>query len=73
VRAALGGGELSGLESAVVRRLEEYVVWAGKYTVPMKAELLFNDETMSALRQAPADQRRIIRGLFGRLAKRAAG
>lgn len=70
VRAALGDELLSEADEAMLRRLEEHVVWVGKYTVPMKADVLYDHATIGVLRNAPAEPRGIVRGLVGRLTER---
>lgn len=42
--------ELSDKELRLLRKLEEYVVWAGKYSVPSKAECLYDREVKTNLR-----------------------
>jgi hypothetical protein len=60
-------GSLSQTERDVLFKLEEHVVWAGKYTVPMKAEILYDQQQMNVLRNAPMNERELIRGLVARL------
>ena len=65
-------GSLSEKERLVLVKLEEHVVWAGKYTVPMQADVLYNQESMQVLRTAPMNERELIRSLVTRLQDHAA-
>ena len=60
-------GSLSQTQREVLLKLEEYVVWAGKYTVPMNAEMLYGQARMSVLRSAPMNERELILDLVARL------
>ena len=71
VPAALRGELLSDDDSHTLHRLEEYVVWLGKYTVPMSCHVLYDQATKSARRTALFNERGIVRGLVERLTDRA--
>lgn len=60
-------GSLSETERHVLFKLEEHVVWAGKYTVPMTANILYDQKSMQRLRTAPMDEREIVRSLITRI------
>jgi hypothetical protein len=60
-------GSLSQSQREVLLKLEEYVVWAGKYTVPMNAEMLYDHARMNVLRSAPMNERELILDLVARL------
>jgi hypothetical protein len=62
---------LSTENLTLLDKLQEYVVWAGRYTVPMSAEVLFNEERMDRLRVAPLGERERIAALVGVLLKQA--
>jgi len=64
-------GELSKEERHILCNLEEHVVWAGKYTVPMQADVLYDQDALQRLRSSPMNEREIIRGLVSRLQVRA--
>lgn len=48
VRSVLS--ELSESEEQLLMKLEEHVVWAGKYTVPIRADVLYNQSLMNVAR-----------------------
>jgi hypothetical protein len=58
---------LSHDEQTLLDKLQEYVVWAGRYTIPMNAEVLFDEERMDTLRVAPQDEQDRIGQLVTRL------
>ena len=60
-------GSLSDSERRVLRKLEEFVVWAGKYNVPMRAEVFYDEDSMNTLRNTPMNERELIRSLVSRL------
>ena len=62
-------GSLSKSERDILFKLEEHVAWAGKYSVPMKAEILYDQAQMSVLRTIPMNEREIIRDLVTRLGR----
>jgi hypothetical protein len=64
-------GSLSEVERRVLFKLEEFVVWAGKYNVPMRADVLYNQDSMNAMRTAPMNERELIRSLVMRLQQHA--
>jgi hypothetical protein len=64
-------GELSEEERHILFNLEEHVVWAGKYTVPMQAHVLYDHDALQLLRSSPMNEREIIRGLVSRLQRHA--
>jgi len=66
-----GGHGLRGLAEAVLpdipqedltllEKLQEYVIWAGRYTVPMNAQALFDGDRMNSLRLVPLGERERI-------------
>ena len=64
-------GHISDVERRVLFELEEFVVWAGKYTVPMDAKILYNQDSMQVLRSAPMNERALISSLVKRIQDRA--
>lgn len=62
--------DLSEDELQLLSKLEEYVIWAGKYTVPMNADVLCNESVMSVLRISPTHERDLIRSLVTRLSQK---
>ena len=44
----------------LLQKLQEYVIWAGRYTVPMNAEALFDSDRMNSLRFSPLGERERI-------------
>jgi hypothetical protein len=60
-------GPLSNEERNVLFKLEEHVVWAGKYTVPMRADILYDQESLQVLRTAPMNERALISSIVRRL------
>ena len=58
---------LSRDEQTLLDKLQEYVVWAGRYTIPMNAEVLFDEERMDTLRVAPHGEQDRIGQLVNRL------
>jgi hypothetical protein len=60
-------GSLSETERSILFKLEEFVVWAGKYTVPMDGAVLYDAESMQKLRTAPMNERAIVLSLVTRL------
>lgn len=67
---ALVGSVLSGLtneDQDLLLKLEEHVIWAGRYTVPMKAVVLYDNAVMNVLRLSPADERARLKTLIDRL------
>ena len=58
---------LSHDEQVLLDKLQEYVVWAGRYTIPMNAEVLFDEERMGTLRVAPFGEQDRIGQLVTRL------
>lgn len=65
VRSVLG--ELSESEYHLLVKLEEHVIWAGKYTVPMFADDLYNEAKMNVLRTSPMDEFGLLKSVVGRL------
>ncbi|HEX8652284.1 MAG TPA: hypothetical protein VF708_15690 [Pyrinomonadaceae bacterium] len=58
---------ISGSEDELLRRLEEYLVWAGRYPMPLRSEVFFNSQSPENLRSfSMADFERIEK-LFSRL------
>lgn len=67
---ALVGSVLTDLDKEnqnLLLKLEEHIIWAGRYTIPMKAAVLYDDAAMNVLRFSPADERDRIKSLVARL------
>jgi hypothetical protein len=62
-------GELSDYERRFLTKLEEFV-WAGRYTVPTKADVLYDKKKMSIMRTSVSNERVMLRGLIERLCKK---
>jgi hypothetical protein len=60
-------GSLSADELNVLTKLEEYVAWAGKYSVPMRADVFYDHGRLQVLRTAPMNEREIITSVVARL------
>lgn len=60
-------GSLTDAERRFISKLEEYI-WAGRYTVPMKADVLFDHARMNNLRTSTVDEPDMLRSLMDRLA-----
>jgi hypothetical protein len=54
-------------EYRVLAKLEEHVVWLGKYTTPLKAAPLYDGALMDVLRLSTPDEVERIESLFARL------
>jgi hypothetical protein len=63
-------GTLTKTEQRVLTKLEEYV-WAGRYTVPTKADVLYDAERMHNLRTSTPDDVMIVESLIERAVKAA--
>jgi hypothetical protein len=63
-------GTLTEAERTLLTKLEEYV-WAGRYTVPTKAEILYDAERMHNLRMSTLDEVVIVESLIERAIKDA--
>lgn len=59
--------DLSKEDTDLLSKLEEHVVWAGRYTVPMKAAVLYDNTVMDVLRSSSTSERPRIRTLIARL------
>lgn len=59
--------DLTKEDQDILLKLEEHVIWAGRYTVPMKATVLYDHAVMNALRLSPADERARLKTLITRL------
>jgi hypothetical protein len=71
VNAALAVfGTLTEPEQRVLTKLEEYV-WAGRYTVPTKADVLYDADRMHNLRTSSPDEAMIVESLTERAVKQA--
>lgn len=57
----------------VLLKLEEHFIWAGRYTVPMNAAVLYDDTVMNVLRLSPDDGRARLNTLVDRLLDAAQG
>lgn len=64
-------GTLTTKEHRFVMKLEEFV-WAGRYTVPMKADVLYDDERMNIVRLATQDELDILQSLVDRMVSKIA-
>jgi len=62
---------LSEIERRLLTKLEEHVVWAGKYTVPMKADVLYDDAALNTMRSSPLNEWKILQSLIARLHAKA--
>jgi hypothetical protein len=60
---------LSNAEFNLLRRLEEYLVWAGQYTMPLKSEVFHSSQTPENLRSFSWADFKLIDKLFDRLAE----
>ena len=58
---------LSDKELRLLRKLEESVFWAGKYSVPSKAETLFDREIKTSLRLTYYGESDVLQGLYDTL------
>jgi hypothetical protein len=60
---------ISNEEFELLRRLEEYLVWAGKYPMPLKSEVFLNSQTPENLRSFSWADFELINKYFDRLAE----
>lgn len=62
-------GKLSKREYQLLLRLklEEHLVWAGKYTVPLKAAVLYNEAIMNVMRTSSMDEWGLLKSVLDRL------
>jgi hypothetical protein len=58
-------GSLTDGERRLLTKLEEYV-WAGRYTVPTKGDVLYDHDRMNNLRTSTADEVSILQSLVER-------
>jgi hypothetical protein len=61
--------KLSSKEQRLLRKLEENVFWAGKYSVPSKAETLYDREIKTSLRLAFYGEQEVLQGLYDTLVR----
>jgi len=61
-------GSLTDEERRYVMKLEEFV-WAGRYTVPTKADVLYDEEKMNNVRLSTPEEMNILKSLVERLIK----
>ena len=61
--------KLSDKELRLLRKLEENVVWAGKYSVPSKAERLYDREVKTNLRLSFYGETEVLQGLYDTLVR----
>lgn len=54
-------------EERYLQKLEEYVVWAGRYGLPTKASTLYDDDLINNMRQAGSDEQELLLQLFTKL------
>jgi len=59
-------GSITEDERRVVTKLEEFV-WAGRYTVPTKADVLYDEKRMDNLRLSTPDELNILQSLVDRI------
>jgi hypothetical protein len=59
--------DLSEDDKALLHKLEEHVIWAGRYTIPMKAHILYNEQAMDLLRLSSARERPSVAAIVNRL------
>lgn len=64
VRSILG--ELSGKEKRYLTKLQEFV-WLGRYAIPMRADVLYDEEKMDVIRLTTPDEMDILHSLVERL------
>ena len=57
---------LSSSEFRLLKRVEEYLFWAGRYPLPLKSNIYHNSETQQ-LRSGRSDDPELIDALFGKL------
>lgn len=63
----LVGEPLIDEERKLVVKLEQHVVWAGKYSVPLKPDVLYDNALMDTLRLSGVDEIGTIKHLVERL------
>jgi len=51
----------------LLEKLQEHVVWLGKYVIPMDASPLYDEALMGTIRNSSADEHLRLRSLFERL------
>lgn len=61
-------GALTDKEARYLVKLEEFV-WAGRYAVPMRADVLYDEEKMDVLRLSTPDEMDMLHSLVERLIK----
>lgn len=59
--------DLHQTDYQLITKLQEYVVWLGKYVIPIDASTLYNEELENAIRSSCVDEDVRIRSLFERL------
>jgi hypothetical protein len=65
--------ELSESEQRLLRKLEEHVMWAGKYSVPLKADRLYDRQVKSDLRLSLYGDNQILQELYNTIVCLASG
>lgn len=63
----LANESLTDQERRLVVKLEQHVVWAGKYTIPLKPDVLYDNALMDTLRLSDPDEVGSIKRLVERL------
>ena len=58
---------LTERNEALLLKLEEHVIWAGRYTIPMNAAVLYTEPTMDTLRLSSPKEQPYISALVSRL------
>jgi hypothetical protein len=61
-------GVLASKETRYLTKLEEFV-WLGRYAIPMRADVLYDQEKMDVLRLSTPDEMDILHSLVERLIK----
>ena len=65
--------EISESEQRLLRKLAEYVMWAGKYSVPLKAETLYDRDVKTLLRLTYFSESEVLQSLYNRIVSIASG
>ncbi|MEQ6342938.1 MAG: hypothetical protein M3A44_15165 [Gammaproteobacteria bacterium] len=59
--------EIDPKDYQLLQKLQEHVVWLGKYVTPMDASPLYDEALMDIIRNSSADEQVRLRSLFERL------
>jgi len=60
---------ISNAEYDLLRRLEEYLIWAGRYPMPLKSKAFYDSQTPENLRSFGWTDFKLIDSLYDRLAE----